>query len=99
MFLSLAAYLLIEGVAWLVLRIRHPRDARTPKDERERLIDLKAMRIAYYVYATGGVGGIFVTLHVAGGTLGTAVTVVFLAFVVSQIARHAARIVYFRRGA
>jgi hypothetical protein len=30
------------------LRLRNPRDAREPRDERERLIDLKALRIVYY---------------------------------------------------
>ncbi len=30
----------------LVLRWRYPRDAREPRDERERLIDLRALRVA-----------------------------------------------------
>jgi hypothetical protein len=38
--ICLAAFILIELVAYLVLRLRYPNEARTPKDERERLIDL-----------------------------------------------------------
>lgn len=96
--MSVVAYLLIEVVAWVVLRWRNPRDAREPRDERERLIDLKAMRIAYYVLATGSMVAIFVTLHLAGTGPVAVGMAVFMAFVLSQVAKHAARIVYYRRG-
>jgi hypothetical protein len=95
---SLAAYVLIEVVAYIVLYLRSPQDARTPKDERERLVDLKALRIAYYVFVVGALGSMFVTLHVAGAGPVTVGMVVFMAFVVSQIVKYAARIVYYRRG-
>lgn len=97
--LSLASYIVIELIASLVLRLRNPQDARTPIDERERLIDLKALRIAYYVLATGSVVGVFVTLHLVGGGEVAVAMSVFMAFVLSQIVKHAARIVYFRRDA
>lgn len=96
---SLAAYVLIEIVAYVVLYLRSPKDARTPKDERERLIDLKALRIAYYVFVVGALGGMFITLHLAGGGSVAVGMAVFMAFVLSQIAKHAARIAYYRRGA
>lgn len=96
---SAVAYALIELVAYIVLRVRYPQDARTPKDERERLIDLKAVRVAYHFFVTGAIGGMFVTLHVIGAdTIGLGM-VVFMSFVFSQVAKHAARIVYYRRGA
>jgi hypothetical protein len=95
---SLLAYALIEALAYLVLRLRNPRDAREPKDERERLIDLKALRIAYYVFVVAALGGMFLALHVAGvGAVGIGMTV-FMAFVLSQLAKHGARIIYYRRG-
>jgi hypothetical protein len=96
---SVLAYLLIEVIARVVLRLRNPQDARLPKDERERLIDLKALRVAYYVLITGILGGMFVTLHLAGASHEAVTWVVFMTFVVSQMAKHAARIYYFRRGA
>ncbi len=84
---------MIEVVAHVVLRIRHPRDARLPKDEREQLIDLKAIRIAYYVFATGALCGIPLMLHLAGAGSVAMAMAVFMAFVLSQIVKHAARIV------
>ena len=98
MAVSLGAYLLIEVVAHVVLRMRYPRDARLPKDEREQLIDLKAIRIAYYVFATGALGGIPLMLHLAGAGPVAMAMAVFMAFVLSQIVKHAARIAYYRRG-
>ena len=95
---SVAAYLLIEVVAWLVLRWRHPGDARIPKDEREKLIDLKAIRVAYYALALGSLFSIFVTLHLAGAGPVAVGMAVFMAFVLSQVVKHVARIVYYRRG-
>ena len=95
---SLLAYLLIELVAYIVLRVRFPHDARVPRDERERLIDLKALRIAYYVLAAGSIGGIFVTIHLVRDAMGAVAMVVFMSFVLSQLVKHTARIIYFRRG-
>ena len=99
---SLATFVVIEVIAWLVLRLRHPAEVRTPKDELERLIELKALRIAAYVYFVGSFLAIFIALHlrVAGGhgagghVVGGAV---LLAFIVAQIVNYAARIVYYRR--
>lgn len=97
--LSLAAFLLIEAVAWVVLYLRNPREARTPRDEREQLIELKATRIASWVYVVGSLTAMFVALHMAGaGPVGVAMSVV-LAFVLGQVVRHAAIIIYHRRGA
>jgi len=97
--LSVLAYFVIELVAYIVLRLRNPQDAREPRDERERLIDLKAIRIAYYVLATGAMAGIFVTVHLVRHAIQAVPMVVFLAFVLSQLVKHAARILYYRRGA
>ena len=94
---SLASYLFIEAVAWLVLRLRNPRDAREPRDERERLIDLKALRIAHYVFVTAAFVGMFLSLHLVSGTTLTVFMAVLIAFVLSQIVKHVARILYFRR--
>jgi hypothetical protein len=96
---SVLAYFLIEVIARLVLRLRNPQDARQPKDEREWLIDLKALRVAYYVLVTGILAGMFVTLHLIGASHEAVTWMVFMAFVVSQMAKHAARIYYYRRGA
>jgi hypothetical protein len=84
-------------VAWLVLRLRNPTEARTPKDELEKLIDLKALRIAAYVFFLGSFLASFVTLHVIGASAGMMAVAQLLAFVVAEIVNYAARIVYYRR--
>lgn len=69
---------------------------KTPRDEREQLINLKAVRAAAYVY----VGGSFLavsTLHLGANriTIGYGV---LLAFVIAEVVNYATRIVYHRRG-
>ena len=44
-------------------------------------------------------GGMFLTLHVVGAHIVGLGMVIFMAFVLSQIVKHAMRIVYFRRDA
>jgi hypothetical protein len=95
---SLVAYLLIELTGLLVLRWRFPGDARTPRDERERLIDLRALRVAYYAFLAAALAGVFVTLHLVGASPVAVGMAVFMAFVLSQLAKHASRIVLYRRG-
>ena len=85
-----------EVVGHLVVAIRAPRDARTPKDERERLIDLRAMRTAAIVYVVGSFLAVL-TLH-AGASGITIANGVLLAFVIAEIVNYSARIVYHRRG-
>lgn len=97
LWVSLGTYLVIEVVGFLVLRFRNAREARVPRDERERLIDLKATRVAYHAYVLGSFGGMYLMLHMVGAGPGTIGLVVVVAFVFSQLARHAARIVYYRR--
>ena len=95
---SLAAYILIEIIGRIVLRLRNPLDARLPPDEREQLIALKAMCVAYYALIVGVLSGIFFPLHVFGTGSGMAVWLVFLAVIVAQAVKQAALIYYYRRG-
>jgi hypothetical protein len=91
-----AAFIVIELIAHLVLYIHNPKDARTPKDEREHLIGLRATRIAAYVYVVGSFLAVLTTHH---GATGRAVGFfMLLAFVVAEIVNYTARIFYFRRG-
>src|SRR3954471_18217340 len=52
-FITLAAFIVAEVVLHVAIALMSPADARTPKDERERLIDLKATRVGFYVLAIG----------------------------------------------
>lgn len=95
--LVIATFVTIEIVAGLVMRIRSPLDARTPKDERERLIELKSRAIAWYVFVILSLGGIFVTLHAGANDVGLGFVVLF-SFVIAEIVNYAMRIYYYRRG-
>jgi uncharacterized membrane protein YfcA len=89
-------FVVIKVVAQVVLYFRYPQEARTPKDERERLIDLKATRIAAYIYLAGTFLAVLSLHHGAGG--GTVGYFVLLSFVIAEVANQAARIAYHRRG-
>ena len=95
--LTLTTFVVIQIVASIVMRIRSPREARTPKDERERLIELKSIEIAWYTFASMSLGGIFVTTHFGANVVGIGFVVLF-SFVLAQIVNYAMRIIYYRRG-
>ena len=80
----------------MVLRVRYPEDARTPLDERERLINLKATRLASGCYVVGSFLAVL-TIHHGASAVMVAYFVV-LAFVFAEIVKYSARIVYYRRG-
>lgn len=95
--LMIATFITVEIIAHIVFLIRSPRDARTPKDERERLIELRSLAIAWYVYVISSIGGIFVTIHLGANEIGIGF-VVLLAFVFAEIVNYSLRIYYYRRG-
>jgi hypothetical protein len=95
--LTITTFILVEFIAWAVMRIRSPRDARTPKDEREQLIELKSIAIAFYGFAIFSLGGIFLALHAGANEVGIGF-VALLSFVIAEIVNYAMRIYYYRRG-
>lgn len=95
--LMITTFITVEIVAHIVFAVRSPRDARTPKDERERLIELKSRAVAWYTFTILSIGGIFVTLHLGANETGI-FFVVLLAFVIAEIVNYALRIYYYRRG-
>jgi hypothetical protein len=78
-------------------------DSAAPLDERERLIELKATRIAFYAMAAAVLAGVFVVLHVPlvrrPFDIRDMGLVVLAGLVVGDLVRSAAKIVYFRRDA
>jgi len=97
--MSFGTFVVIELIAWLVFYLRNPRETRTPRDEREQIIALKATRIGSWVFTVGTFIAIFLALHLAGAgavAMGMSVTI---AFIIAQVTRQAAIIVYYRRGA
>jgi C4-dicarboxylate transporter len=95
--LMIATFITIEIVAYVVMRIRSPHEATTPKDEREQFIELKSTAVAFYIFAVLSLGGIFVTLHAGANEIGVGF-VVLLSFVIAEIVNYALRLWYYRRG-
>lgn len=94
--MAIIAFIAIEVVAHVVIAIFSPQDVRVPKDERERLIELKSIAVAAYVYAFLSLGSVF-TIHVGANEIGVGY-MVLLSFVVAEIVNYALRIYYYRRG-
>ncbi len=98
LFLGLVAALIVLEVALhIAIAIQAPHEARTPKDERERLIEMKATRIAFPVLLVSVFAAIG-TLHLPGSSRFLMADAILLAIVVGQITRFGAQIVYHRRG-
>ncbi len=92
----IAALVVIEVVAHIAIALRAPRDAEAPRDERDQMIALKALRIGAYVYALGSLLAV-VTIHLGANQFALGYGVV-LALAVAEIVNYTARIVYYRRG-
>jgi hypothetical protein len=80
----------------VVVAILAPRDAQAPRDERERLIALKATSLAAYVYALLSLSSVSL-IHVGANQIGLAYCILF-SFIVAEVVNYAARVVYYRRG-
>ena len=97
MLICLVALVVIEAIAHAVVAIRAPHDTEGPKDERDRLIELRSIRLAAYVYAALSMGAVsLLVVGANGGALGYAI---LLALVVAEIVNYGSRVVYYRRGA
>ena len=85
----------IQVATHAVLAIRSPQDARAPVDERERLIQLRAMPPAYFVLLVGA----FLTI----GTMHMGLNVwqfahcILLVIWIAELLRYGMRLVYYRR--
>ena len=94
--LAIVTFIVIEVVAHIAIAIFSPTDARAPKDERERLIELKSIAAAAYVYAFLSLSAVF-TIHFGANQIGVGY-LVLLSFVVAEIVNYGLRIYYYRRG-
>ena len=96
LFLALVILFIVgEIVLHAIIVMQSPRDARAPKDERERLIDLKAMRAAFFVLMTGALLVVAV-VHFPVDRF-QILQALLLAVVVAELTMLGARLVYYRR--
>ena len=92
---SILAFVIIVVIAHIAVAIGSPRDARTPKDERERLIELRSTALSAYVYAFLSLASI-ATIHAGANQFGIGYLVT-LSFGLAEIVNYAARVIRYRR--
>jgi heme/copper-type cytochrome/quinol oxidase subunit 2 len=92
---SIIAFVVIVVIAHVVVAIMSPRDAKTPTDERERLIELRSTAISSYVYAFLSLASI-ATIHAGANQFGVAYLVT-LSFALAEIVNYAMRVILYRR--
>jgi len=98
-FMLFVALLLLIIVLNVVLHAiaaaRAPADARTPQDERERMISLKAKRPAFYVVMTGSFLSVGI-IHLNVGPWPIINAVLFSVWL-GQLTNYGAQLYYYRR--
>ncbi|MEQ1855684.1 MAG: hypothetical protein ABL963_04385 [Longimicrobiales bacterium] len=96
LFLQIVVLLIVGELAVRgVLRMKNPKEARAPRDERERQIELRARGVAYYVLlvlALAAMGSI----HLSTDPFALAHHIL-LALVIAELTRLGTQIALFRR--
>jgi uncharacterized membrane protein YfcA len=91
------ALVVVQVVLTIAVAITVPREAKAPRDEREKLIDLKAARVAYAGLATGVVFACFFAAF-DPPILFNANALLFI-LVTAEILRSTCQVVQYRRSA
>jgi hypothetical protein len=92
----LLVFVLLQVVLHVIVALRSPKDARTPKDERERFIELRAARIGFYTLVAGELVAMAL-FHLHGRAfllMSSVLTAIFVAWLVKL----GSEIVLYRRG-
>ncbi|HVJ31057.1 MAG TPA: hypothetical protein VNA66_12165 [Gammaproteobacteria bacterium] len=89
-------FALLQVLLRVIVARQAPKDARTPKDERDQLIDLKSARIGFYALVAGVLLSLLL-VHVHGNPWSGLESMV-LAVLVAWAMKFASEIVYYRRG-
>jgi hypothetical protein len=89
-------FVLLQVVLHVIVVVQSPKDARTPKDERERFIELRGARIGFYslVVAEMVAMGAF---H-AHGRVDVLMWSILLAILIAWMIKLGSEIVLYRRG-
>ncbi|HKC17771.1 MAG TPA: hypothetical protein VKC11_13810 [Steroidobacteraceae bacterium] len=95
--LLVVTIVVVEVITHVLIAIRSPGEARTPRDERERLIELRSIRPAYFVLLVGAFLSI-VTMHLGVGTW-MLVNCVLFAIWIAELTRYGSQLYHYRRGA
>ena len=94
---TIIALIVVQTVLTIAVAIFAPKDAKAPRDERDRLIGLKATRFAYAALATSVAFACFFAAFNPPIVFNTNALLFIL--VVAEILRSGCQIVQYRRGA
>ena len=94
---TVIALVIVQTVLTIAAAVFDPKSAQAPRDERERLIELKATRFAYAGLATGIVFAVFFAAFPNPIIFG-ANSLLFI-LVVCEIMRSSCQIIQYRRSA
>jgi uncharacterized membrane protein len=95
--MTIIALVIVQVVLTVAAAILTPEEANAPRDERERLIELKAARVAYFGLASGIALACFFAAFDPSIIFGT--NALLLALVMAEVLRSGCQIIQYRRGA
>ncbi|HUK02452.1 MAG TPA: hypothetical protein VLW26_09265 [Steroidobacteraceae bacterium] len=94
---ALAGLVILEIALHIIVAVVSPTDARAPKDERDRLIELRSSRVAFYVLLLGTLLAIGVVhIHARLWLLANSV---FFAIWIAELTHYGSRLYFYRRSA
>jgi len=96
---TMAALVALEIALHVAIAIQSPKEARTPKDERERLIDLRASRVAFYALFVGTLLSIAIGMHLPGANRFLMANCMMGSIIATLLVRFGTQIALYRRDA
>jgi hypothetical protein len=96
---TMAALVALEIALHVAIALQSPKEARTPKDERERLIDLRASRVAFYALLIGTFSSIGAGMHLPGSSRFLMANWMMGSIIVTGLVRFGTQIALYRRDA
>jgi uncharacterized membrane protein len=94
---TIVALVVLQVVLMIAAAAFSPKDAKTPRDERDKLIELRSMRVAYSALATAVALACFFATFDPPILFNTNALLFIL--VTTEILRSACRFIQYRRGA
>lgn len=94
---TIVALVIVQVALITVVAIFAPKEASAPRDERDKLIDLRAARFAYAALATSVAFAIFFAAFNPPVIFNT--NALLLILVIAEVLRSGSQIVQYRRGA
>jgi ABC-type Co2+ transport system permease subunit len=94
---SIVVLIVLQVALHIIAALMNPKDARTPRDEREKMIQARSHTFGYYVMMIGMLVVVVLT-HVPGTDFMSTVYLGVLTMVIAALSVAIAQIVMFRRG-